>query len=102
MLSPPLLLQRLSDEVAGLSFGRFDAFEARVDELEAAWHAFFAPLIMRLRDLGEDELAGVPLPPAGGVDLPAPALPWSSLVSLALWLTAATAALARSRDRLRR
>lgn len=102
VLSPPLLLQRLSDEVAGLSFGRFDAFEARVDELEAAWHAFFAPLIMRLRDLGEDELAGVPLPPAGGVDLPAPALPWSSLVSLALWLTAATAALARSRDRLRR
>jgi len=102
VLSPPLLMQRLADEVSGLSFARFDAFAARVAERETAWHDFFAPLIMRLRDLRPESLAGVPLPAPGGEDVPVSRCPREPLVGLTAWVAIAAAGMARSRARLRR
>jgi len=83
--SPALLLQRVLDAVGGASVERYAAFEAVVEQLEVSWHGFFAPRIMRLRDLTAADAAAVPLPARGGVQLPPPVVPVKPLLGLLAW-----------------
>lgn len=100
--STAILLPRAFDEIGGTSLDRVAAFDDAVERLESAWHDFFGPRIMRLSDLSADDMTGVPLPPAGGVPLPPPAVPRAPLLGLVAWLIVASAAFAWARPALRR
>jgi len=102
LLSPALLVQRVGDDVSGLSASRFAAFDARVDDLERGWHAFFAPRIMRLADLTGADLATAPLPEPGGVALPPSSVLSGALLALAAWATGVGVLVGRARPWLHR
>jgi ABC-2 type transport system permease protein len=100
VLSPALAFQLLGDHAAGTSAERFIAFERHANEAERAWHAFFAPRIMQLRDMTREDLDNLPTPPPFSA-LPSAAGLAAPLAGVGLWTAAAAVWLGASRRRLR-
>lgn len=100
VLSPALAFQLIGDHVAGTSAERFVAFDRHAADAERAWHAFFAPRILRLQDMTRADMDAVPTPP------PFSALPALSGVvwpafGMGIWILLASVLLVRSRAQLR-
>jgi len=68
LFSPVLALQMIGDWLAGTSSGQFARFETFAKEREKAWHTFFAPRILQLREMSIEDIRQVP----SGGEVPIP------------------------------